>query len=216
MGRLTDGYNPSKEVLSRLTDMYNNVLDTSIVQGMYAVTYLLARLLPNALDTYSIRVTIKSKGLPIGAGLGSSAAFSVALSAACCSVRLHLLFPTIPVHQDSAFSVPNSEQLEIINRWAYSAEVLLHGSPSGLDNTTSCFGGYVLFRRDPNGANNFERLSAGQLPLKLLLCNTGVPRSTKLLVSKVGSFKQSHPSVVDPIFSAINGISETFSKMLSR
>lgn len=185
------------------------------------MSYLLTQLLPQSVldqNNVSISLSVKSNGLPIGAGLGSSAAFSVALSAACCSLRKQILYP---LEEGSSIIsptvvVPNLNQLEIINRWAFAAEVLLHGSPSGLDNTTSCFGGFVLFKRDMNtGGNLYERISAGSLPLRLLLCNTGVPRSTKQLVGKVNSLKLSYPRVVEPIFSSIDAITTTFTEIMT-
>ncbi|RYY73462.1 hypothetical protein EON63_20050 [archaeon] len=53
-------------------------------------------------------------------------------------------------------------------------EVLIHGHPSGLDNTTSCFGGMVKFRKLAEG-NDFQIMD--QVPvLDILLTNTKVPR----------------------------------------
>ena len=191
---------------------------------MYAVSYLLTHLLPQSIldqNNACISINVKSNGLPIGAGLGSSAAFSVALSAACCSLRNQILYPLEGIISDSSSSetkavVPNLHQLEIINRWAFAAEVLLHGSPSGLDNTTSCFGGFVLFKRDMStGENIYDRLSAGPLPLRLLLCNTGVPRSTKQLVGKVNALKLRYPKVVESIFSSIDAITAAFTEIMT-
>lgn len=77
-----------------------------------------------------------SSDLPLGAGLGSSAAFCVAISAALLGLT-------------SAVSVDRGQQgwltyadadLELLNKWAFEGEKIIHGKPSGLDNTVSTFG----------------------------------------------------------------------------
>ena len=89
-----------------------------------------------------------------------------------------------------------------------AAETVIHGTPSGLDNTTSCYGGAVEFVKR-EGSMNFTRLTT--LPaLDILLINTAVPRSTKVLVSKVRSLHDAYPAVVKPILGAIEQISLQF------
>ena len=66
--------------------------------------------------------------LPIGAGLGSSAAFATALAGALLLWRAR--------GQPDAAPVTG----EAINQWAFRSEQIVHGTPSGLDNYTSTFG----------------------------------------------------------------------------
>ena len=73
----------------------------------------------------------------------------------------------------SIIAIPEN-LLPVVNGWAYAAEVVIHGSPSGLDNTTSCFGGAVRFRK---GEASFTNIPHSDLPeMKILLTNTKVPR----------------------------------------
>ena len=74
--------------------------------------------------------------LPLGSGLGSSAAFCVALSAALLafsdSVSLDM--------SQQGWLVFGESELELVNKWAFEGEKIIHGKPSGLDNTVSTYG----------------------------------------------------------------------------
>lgn len=76
----------------------------------------------------------------MGAGLGSSAALSTSLSLAFLLHFTHL----VPVRPDEP--IP-SAQTDYIDSWAFLAEKVIHGNPSGIDNAVSVRGGAVAFRR---------------------------------------------------------------------
>ena len=97
--------------------------------------------------------------LPMGAGLGSSAAFAVAFSGAMLSATGKLsstIKPTKPqeipetlrarmarsnMSQDClSFCDWTISDLDLINEWAYTVEEIIHGTPSGIDNSISCYG----------------------------------------------------------------------------
>lgn len=164
------------------------------------------------LSNLSFTVNIKSHGLPLGAGLGSSAAFSVAMVGAIHRMRQYLLqscTTTVEWGSSSNIIVPVVDQLTVINGWAFAAEVLLHGSPSGLDNTVSCHGGLVRFTRKVVAEGEFENIR--DVPkLDILLTNTKVPRSTKALVAGVKALLEANRPVVQPIFDSIEAISLGF------
>ncbi|RUS27193.1 GHMP kinase [Jimgerdemannia flammicorona] len=134
--------------------------------------------------------------VPVSAGLGSSASYSVCIATALL-IHFGHISPSI-VH-DAA----EGKHTETINTWAYKAEQVLHGNPSGIDNAVSTFGGAKLYVK----GQGFTTLS-GFSSLRFLLTNTKVPRSTKLLVAGVGDKKSSYPSIMDPILDAIQGVSD--------
>lgn len=68
--------------------------------------------------------------LPMGAGLGSSASFCVALSGALIALSEKLFL------NDNEKKI----DLELVSKWAYEGERIIHGKPSGIDNTVSTFG----------------------------------------------------------------------------
>ena len=225
-------------------------LSVQASQGLMAICYLVSRLVPELIkDCVGLKVHVKSVALPIGAGLGSSAAFSVALAAALLQLRQKLFSDVISekgqveegegeavaaafCRQSSnggneastvfasgetlagafpATCTPPLSVLKTINAWAYAAEVVIHGAPSGLDNTTSCYGGALTYDRN---AGKFDAIA--KLPdMRILLTNTKVPRSTKQLVAGVRMLHDKIPRVVKPIFDSIEGISQRFLELLA-
>lgn len=192
-------------------------LPSQVSAGMTATSYLVRCLLLDAITTSSstssnsIQITIKSVGLPIGAGLGSSAAFSVATTAACFLLlhKLHFNHALFTDFDCNTTTIP-PVLLPIINAWSYSGEVLMHGKPSGLDNSTSCYGGMVTYHKDPSTtAISFTNITNAP-KLYVLLINTKVPRSTKQLVSMVGSLHNQLPTITQPVFNAISAVTDTF------
>ena len=79
---------------------------------------------------------------------------------------------------------------EEVNRWAFISEKVLHGTPSGVDNSVSVFGGALAYTK-----SGFAGKKGGMEPiqgfksLKFLLTDSKVPRDTKALVTGVANKK---------------------------
>lgn len=178
---------------------------------MMAASYLLSHIVLSTLQSFGkdlsvgLSLNVRSIGLPLGAGLGSSAAYSVALSGASWQLYHKL---RIELELSSDLNIESQDTLKIINDWAFVGEILIHGTPSGLDNTTSCYGGMLKFNKKESG-NIFEQIP--YVPsLNTLLINTKVPRSTKVLVAGVRGLYDSFHDIISPIFTSINNITEQF------
>ena len=141
---------------------------------------------------------VADASLPIGAGLGSSAAYSVALVAAMHGWRAHC------AREDRAPSAPlDARERAWVNAWAFESERLLHGRPSGVDNAVSAFGGSLAFQEG-------EVAPLGATPaLPLLLVNTRVPRNTKALVAGVRERREALPAAFDHIFGAVHELARS-------
>lgn len=175
--------------------------------AVFCFLYLFLTIMsPNAPGAvYTLRSTI-----PIGAGLGSSASISVCISAALLKQINVLAGP----HNDQ----PEEEvelQLERINRWAFVAELCIHGNPSGIDNTVATRGKAVLFKRtdytkppQATPLNDFPELP-------LLLVNTRQPRSTAAEVAKVKARLAKYPQVTARTFDSIEEVTMTAYKSIT-
>lgn len=217
---------PTKAALNTLFTTEQSSVRSGMMSIVYIVGKILSRLvkgdgLADGSDVadVSLKVNIKSYGLPIGAGLGSSASFSVAAVASCLRLQA-LLYPNQFVKNQAVVAsgsvpgaevTPDSDVLGVVNGWAFASEILLHGSPSGLDNTTSCYGGLVKFSR--KGGEKFENIT-GVPALHILLVNTRVPRSTKLLVAGVRALHDAYPDTVGLMLESMNSIALKFLGMV--
>ncbi|RMY22254.1 hypothetical protein D0866_11995, partial [Hortaea werneckii] len=148
---------------------------------------------------YSLRSTI-----PIAAGLGSSASVSV-----CISTALLLQCRALAGPHPDQMSKEAAEQLERINRWAFVGELLIHGNPSGVDNTVSTNGHAVLFQRKDYAKPPFVSVLREFPELPLLLIDTRQAKSTAAEVAKVGNLTATHPEVTGHIFDAIDSITRS-------
>ena len=190
------------ELIQRCILNQRPLLDALSVSALVPLIYLTNRLTLGHLDT-GLDVHVRSHDLPVGAGLGSSAAFGVACAAAL--LRLSLLLPSsLP---PPPLGRPSLEQLEIINKYSFYSEILLHGTPSGIDNAVSTFGGAIDYTK-ADGNTTMEKFDVP--PLELILANTHVPRSTKLLVASVRNLYEDHPNVVRNILTCMGNIARDF------
>ncbi|MBI4036159.1 mevalonate kinase [Candidatus Daviesbacteria bacterium] len=124
-----------------------------------------------------------SSQLPIGAGLGSSAASSAAYITALLSF--------LKIKWD----------LNLINNLAYEAERVFHGNPSGGDNSTVVFGGLIWFRKEDPSLKLIQPLQLTiptQLAKNFVLINTGTPKETTLeMVTLVKNLYKKRPNLVE-------------------
>lgn len=160
---------------------------------LYPVAYAAYLAAERAGKNGGIEIVVDSE-IPPGAGMGSSAAVSVATVAAASRLMgLEL-------------------SLEEISRLAYEAEKIVHGKPSGVDNTVATFGGAIAYRK----GEGFLRLNVDFGDVSLVLADTGKPRSTGELVKRVLTLKSAFPTVMEPIYYAAGRLSVEAAKLMER
>lgn len=140
------------------------------------------------LPAMKIRIT---STLPAGAGMGSSAAVSVA------TIRAISRFLGIPL------------QNEQINQIAYEVEKVYHGTPSGIDNTVITYQMPIYFVRQLP-----PQIIPLKTPLTLVIANSGEGASTAEMVAGVRQRWQENPQRYEQIFSRIGSIVNSAKKLL--
>lgn len=87
-------------------------------------------------------------------------------------IGIELEHPVLSIHNSNTTNITNAEAmlavkrlqrekpcpscLRAINAWAYEGERLIHGTPSGVDNSCSVFGGAILYRKGRQGGARRE------------------------------------------------------------
>ena len=134
------------------------------------------------IDTTKTGFQIDLEGdLVCASGIGASAASCVAIARAL----------------SDEYSLGLNENQ--VNETAFIGETGYHGTPSGLDNTASTFGGLIWFERDLSGGPpKFEKLKLGKAA-NLVIASTGLTASTKVVVSDVRKKKEADPDWFDSI-----------------
>ncbi|XP_059648543.1 mevalonate kinase isoform X2 [Cornus florida] len=149
------------------------------------------------------KVVVTSE-LPLGSGLGSSAAFCVSLSAALLALSD---FVVLDFSRQGWFMLGENE-LDLVNKWAFEGEKIIHGKPSGIDNTVSTYGNMIEFR-----SGDLTRIKSN-MPLKMLITNTKVGRNTKALVAGVSERTIRHPNAMAAVFTAVDSISSELATII--
>ena len=98
-----------------------------------------------------------------GSGVGASAASCVSLARA--------------LNEEFNLGLSIAE----INHLGWEGEFPYHGTPSGVDNTASTYGG-IIFYPDKTGKKIFEKISVKK-PFEVVLANSGITADTKLMDS---------------------------------
>jgi mevalonate kinase len=124
---------------------------------------------------------------------------------------------------------------DAVNVYAFLSEKILHGNPSGVDNSVAVYGGGLLYTKSIPS----EGKEGGMVPIagyviraslllamvltlqprftshRFLLTDTRVPRNTKELVGSVGKLKIEEPGRVGKILDGIQRVVEKASHVLS-
>lgn len=92
---------------------------------------------------------------------------------------------------------------EQINEIAYEGEKGYHGTPSGIDNTASTFGGLIWFEKKESPV--MDRIDLLN-PIEIVMGNTGKVADTTAAVQGVRQRKETNPEKYDDIFKRAENI----------
>lgn len=163
-----------------ITRNLSDFADNDPIRTAISITrdYLSIKMLP------AMMITIASN-IPIAAGLGSSAAVAIATIKA--------------VSQFLGFSLENKE----INDLAFQVEIIQHGKPSGIDNSTITYNQPLYFVKDYS-----MELLVLKNPIKIVIADSGIRSLTKEVVAEVRALYQKEPDTTGMIFDQIGDISK--------
>lgn len=129
----------------------------------------------------NLSISVRSN-IPIASGLGSGAAMAAAVIRA---LTRHLGYPNLATDEQ-------------VSNLTYQVEKLLHGTPSGIDNTVVSYERPVYFvRQQPQ--NRIETLSV-KGSLSIMVADTGVISITKDVVGDVRRQWQAEPRRYERLF----------------
>ena len=154
-----------------------------VPEGAAAVITLIMQELKIGHRGFNIRVNSK---IPIGVGLGSSAAFAVAAIRAFCAL----------------LGITKSD-IEI-DRLAFRCERLTHGNPSGVDNNLATFGEPVLYSRSTGTRTRPIQLME---PPPIVVASSGERGSTLDMVEGVRQRFEKNEALYNTLFDEIDEMS---------
>jgi hydroxymethylglutaryl-CoA reductase len=125
-------------------------------------------------------------GIPRAMGLGGSAALAVSVIRALSSY--------------AGLNLDN----ERINEIAYESEKLVHGTPSGIDNTMATYGKLIKYKKDASPKTENINL---QKPLPIVIGLSGTEGLTLKMVKQVREGWLKNQNLYNSIFEQINSIS---------
>jgi mevalonate kinase len=187
------------EIVSGLAGALCTIENSVHYAAAYSFLYLYVCMMKNSPHGY--RFTVRST-LPIGCGLGSSASISVCLAGALALLGNHVRPAALTA---SDHSEDNEDSL-FIDSWAFMGEKCIQGNPSGVDNAVATHGGAVMFQRMHSSIPSVRTTMRNFPPLKLLLTNTRVPRSSAKMVGNVARLNQNFPKTTSSILDAIDAL----------
>jgi mevalonate kinase len=166
--------------------------------------------------------------LVLGSGAGSSAAFSVCLSAALIHyIRSKISSSGITSKNISKegfkdmemevtdLTMFSTKEKQLISRWALLGEKIMHGNPSGIDNVICTFGSVIKFRKGVEGQGPVLEHLQGTAKLKILLVDSGVRRDTAGMVAKVSERLKCYPQVMQSTLDAMDGVAVAAADILT-
>ena len=151
-----------------------------------------------------LKVDIENQRLEISFAGDLIAASGVGASAAQCTSLARALSETLNLNLDD----------EKINEVAYEGEKAYHGTPSGIDNTASTYGGLIWFVRNLDTGKNTMDLLQSPRKMLIVIANSGITASTTEVVADVRRLREGNPEKIEKIFGEYKKLVEAAKRAL--
>ena len=202
------------ELIEHLNNKIQNVNKDKYKQHLiYIITNFFKKLESKNIDekriinyiyNNSIETSISSE-IPVGYGLGSSAAYNVCLINGICLLTNKILGNNIYSKE------------EILNLSNDGEKIFHNGTPSGIDVSCSLLGGIIVFRniKDKNNLNISEKNFFNE-KIKFLLIDTKIKRNGGEFIKIVSEYKKNNFKEFNDTINDIENVSNNIIKLLSK
>jgi mevalonate kinase len=151
-----------------------------------------------------LKVDAENQRLEISFAGDLIAASGVGASAAQCTSLARALSETFNLNLDD----------ERTNEAAFEGEKAYHGTPSGIDNTASTYGGLIWFVRNLGVGKNTIDLLQSPRKMPIVIANSGITASTAEVVADVRRLREENPEGFQKIFGEYGKLAEAAKKAL--
>ena len=202
------------ELIEHLNNKIQNINNDKYKQHLiYIITNFFKNLVTKNLDekriinyiyNNSIEASISSE-IPVGYGLGSSAAYNVCIINGICLLTNKILGNNIYSKE------------EILNLSNDGEKIFHNGTPSGIDVSCSLLGGIIVFRniKDKNSLNISEKNFFNE-KIKFLLIDTKIKRNGGEFIKIVSEYKKNNFKEFNDTINDIENVSNNIIKLLSK
>ena len=184
-----------KHIIYVITNFFKKILDLNITNKNRIKNYIY--------NNY-FTITISSE-IPVGFGLGSSAAFNVCIINGICSFM-------------NIFYKKNLFSEKDILLLANDGEKIFHnGTPSGIDASCSLYGGVILFRN----INDQNKIKISQKnfffeKIKFLLIDTQIKRDGGDFINIVSNYKKNNLQEFNDAINNIEKVTNSIIKLITK
>ena len=146
-----------------------------------------------------------SSDIPVGFGLGSSAAYNVCIVNGLCLLINKLLNNNIFSKKDILLLSNESEK------------IFHNGTPSGIDASCSLYGGVINFRSINEQSNVKIPLNNFFLnKIKFILINTKIQRNGGEFIKNVSNFKKNNPELFNNLINEIGDVTNNIINLIMK
>ena len=184
-----------KHIIYIITNFFKRILDLNILDKKGIKNYIY-----NNYFTASI-----SSEIPVGFGLGSSAAFNVCIINGICNLINKIIKKNIFSEKDILLLSNDGEK------------IFHNGTPSGIDASCSLYGGIILFRNinDQNKINIHQNNFFSE-KIKFLLIDTQIKRDGGDFINIVSNYKKNNFKEFNDCINNIENVTNDIIKLITK
>ena len=184
-----------KHIIYIITNFFKRILDLNILDKEGIKNYIY-----NNYFTASI-----STEIPVGSGLGSSAAFNVCIINGICNLINKIIKKNIFSEKDILLLSNDGEK------------IFHNGTPSGIDASCSLYGGIILFRNinDQNKINIHQNNFFSE-KIKFLLIDTQIKRDGGDFINIVSNYKKNNFKEFNDCINNIESVTNDIIKLITK